>query len=242
MTNSSVPYFFREKSRGDNVREPIFNARELQILNENNSLVTTTPRRTISNIPKISFHAMTTCWRNTGWRLLTTQRRWLIGGAENNSKISTLRKLKPCFLNCFRLRSKCIVFGIRYWEEKTTYYRLHDSKAIKTTKVQHECDYIDREDEHSIPTANVVSAVHIDTDVGAYDSFEGFLVIVETNEIKQRRDQDAKPFDRKQYQKEILRNKKRFAVVPIVLHLSRPLLSRYFRPDTRKVTITLLIT
>ena len=67
--------------------------------------------------------------------------------------------------------------------------------------------------EHSIPTANIASAVHIDTDVGAYDSLDDFLAIVEKNQVKGQGDDDTRTFERKRCEKEIIQNKKRFAVV-----------------------------
>lgn len=62
-----------------------------------------------------------------------------------------------------------------------------------------------------IPTANVASMVHIDTDVGAYESLDEFLAIIETNRVVQKDAPDL--FDRELCQTAISKQKKRFAVI-----------------------------
>eukprot|EP00536_Pseudo-nitzschia_multiseries_P002748 jgi/Psemu1/63803/estExt_Genemark1.C_380014 len=64
----------------------------------------------------------------------------------------------------------------------------------------------------AIPTANVASMVHIDTDVGAYASLDDFLAIVETNRVR-RGQRDEALFDRNEYEVSIRKDRKRFAVV-----------------------------
>jgi hypothetical protein len=99
---------------------------------------------------------------------------------------------------------------------------------------------------YSIPSAKVASAVHIDIDVGAFESLEDFLAIVETNQVRRQKDQDTNSFvesnTKTQYQKiESASTYSTSGEVPIVLHLSRPVLSQYFRPDMRTETIALSI-
>ena len=72
---------------------------------------------------------------------------------------------------------------------------------------------MDGDDERSIPTANVASAVHIDTDAGAYDSIDEFLAIVEKNQVKRQGTGDSKKFDIIKFKRKMSKNRKRFAKV-----------------------------
>ena len=89
----------------------------------------------------------------------------------------------------------------------------------------HELSPLQKE-ENSIPTANVASVVHIDTDVGAYESLDDFLAIVEKNVVKKTERHSSTTFDRKRCENEILQNRKRFAVV------------NFWRSTNREVPIT----
>ena len=63
----------------------------------------------------------------------------------------------------------------------------------------------------SIPTANVASLVHIDTDVGAYESIHELLDIVEKNKVSTMSSQNN--LSVKEVANEITHNKKRFAII-----------------------------
>lgn len=62
-----------------------------------------------------------------------------------------------------------------------------------------------------IPTANVASLVHIDTDVGAYESIHELLDIVEKNKVSRMSSQNNMTV--KEVANEIIHNKKRFAII-----------------------------
>ena len=63
----------------------------------------------------------------------------------------------------------------------------------------------------SIPTANVASLVHIDTDVGAYESIHELLDIVEKNKVSTMSSQNNMSV--KEVANDITHNKKRFAII-----------------------------
>lgn len=62
----------------------------------------------------------------------------------------------------------------------------------------------------TIPSANVASAVHIDTDIGAYNDIGQFLSLVENNRIVPNANES---FDVEACRKSIMSDKKRFAIV-----------------------------
>jgi hypothetical protein len=61
------------------------------------------------------------------------------------------------------------------------------------------------------PSANIASLVHIDTDVGAYESLNDFLGLVENNQIQS--DSSISTFDRSAFMHAIGQENKRFAVI-----------------------------
>jgi hypothetical protein len=67
----------------------------------------------------------------------------------------------------------------------------------------------------STPTANIASLVHIDTDVGAYESLDDFLSLIENNQIcNHENSQKSMPsFDKAAFMNAIGHENKRFAIV-----------------------------
>jgi hypothetical protein len=211
---SSVPYFCREEVGGDKIKEPIYNARELQTLAESELVMTNRTAQTLSNSPKIASSCHKSLLQKYGMTLVNSPTKvvdWKNRKQIEDAYIQELESLLPtlfsskiglcCFWNPMLRGENHVLLPPRQQSE-------NDIDA------QDECDNIDHDCVHSISTANVASMVHIDTDVGAYDSLEDFLAIVEANEVKRQNDrQDAKSFDSKVYRHEILENRKRFAVV-----------------------------
>lgn len=75
---------------------------------------------------------------------------------------------------------------------------------------------ISRDENKSIstPTANIASLVHIDTDVGAYESLDDFLSLIENNQICHKNSQKSAPsFDKPAFMNAIGQENKRFAIV-----------------------------
>lgn len=64
-----------------------------------------------------------------------------------------------------------------------------------------------------IPTANIASLVHIDTDVGAYESIEDVLNIVDKNKLQSPTQSNSNKFNKEDVANDIIKNNRRFAII-----------------------------
>ena len=64
-----------------------------------------------------------------------------------------------------------------------------------------------------IPTANIASLVHIDTDVGAYESIEDLINIVDKNKVESPTQSKSNEFNKEDVANDIIQNNKRFAII-----------------------------
>ena len=189
-THPSPSYFLRGNSGDDKVTESIYDARELRILEETKSTQTAS-----KNIDDVLF-----CHRDLlkkyGITLVdspTKMMDWKNKKQIEDIYIQELEKILPSLFS-----SEIIMHC--FWNPMLR----GESHKLSSPRHQNDGDGQQQEsddDKYSIPipTSNVASAVHIDTDVGAYESLDDFLAIIETNQVKRRR-QDIMSFDRKEYQ------------------------------------------
>ena len=207
---SSAPYFFRNISEGDKVLEPIYNARELQFLDENTNLLATN-KSTVLNSTKNTFSRHREILKKYGMTLVdspTTVVEW------SNKKIIEdvyIKELENLLSTLFPSEIEMYCFWNPMLRGELHELSPPQQQRHSDTQARQKRDDIPEDKELPIPTANVASAVHIDTDVGAYDSLESFLKIVRANEVK--RQGDAEPFNGNKYQNAISNEKKRFAVI-----------------------------
>ena len=64
-----------------------------------------------------------------------------------------------------------------------------------------------------IPTANIASLVHIDTDVGAYESVRDVLDIVDKNKVESPTQSSSNMFIKEDVANDIIQNNRRFAII-----------------------------
>ncbi len=194
-----ISYFSKEKTKGDKVVEPIYNARELYWMEENKSLLTNNSNSTQQ---AINYSQLL---EKYGMALVTSPTRvmdWTDRQHIEKIYIEELEKILPTLFSS-AIELHC------FWNPMLR----GENHNLSPPQWQSQGDDKKQQLEHSIPTANVASAVHVDTDVGAYDSLDDFLAIVERNQVKRQEDHNVTTFDRKQWESEIIQNRKRFAVV-----------------------------
>uniref|UniRef100_A0A6U9W4J5 Uncharacterized protein n=1 Tax=Pseudo-nitzschia australis TaxID=44445 RepID=A0A6U9W4J5_9STRA len=204
-TNSSVPYFLRGNSSSDKVEETIYNARKLG-----------TKPKIASNSAGLGSLYHRSLMEKYGMTLVnspTDVMDWRNIQEIEEVYIQELEKILPSLfsskidMHCFwnpMLRGENLELSLPRFQLDNDEKRRKESPNVD-----------DLGDKHSvsISTANVASAVHIDTDVGAYESLNEFLAIVETNQVACQRGLGETLFDRKRYQTAISKDRKRFAVV-----------------------------
>jgi len=210
---SSLPYFYREEVGGDKIKEPIYNARELQTLEESKLVMTNRTAQTLSNSSEIASSWHKSLLQKYGMTLVNSPTKVVDWKNRKQIEDAYIQELETILPTLFSSKIDLCCFWNPMLRGENHVLSPPRQQSENDIDAQDEFDDIDHDGVHSISTANVASAVHIDTDVGAYDSLEDFLAIVEANEVKRQNDQDAKSFDRKLYRHEILEDRKRFAVV-----------------------------
>ena len=193
--NSSTPYFFSQEYERGKAREPIYNGRELQIVEKSKM------PKAVTNGISYSSKVHRDLLKKYGMTLVESPTHVIEWKNRKQIENVYIQELEDLLQNLFSAKIEMYCF----WNPML---RGECLKLSSPLQQNHEDNR-----NHAVQTANVASAVHIDTDVGAYDSLEEFLAIVEANQVQRQTDCDAKLFDREKYRKEILQNNKRFAVI-----------------------------
>ena len=203
---SSAPYF-----GGDKILEPIYNGRELGIVGEDGLLMASKIATTSNNTSteaELSHHVKSL--KKYGMALIDSPTRvidWKNKKQIENVYIQELEQILP---SLFSTKIKLHSFWNPMLRGENHTISAPLKQNSKDTNAKPKGDNNSLGD--TISTANVASMVHIDTDVGAYESVDEFLAIVEKNQVR-RQEEHGDEFDRSQYQNEIIDNRKRFAVV-----------------------------
>jgi len=193
----AISYFGKEKAGGDKAIEPIYNARELYMMEQNKSLlISKNPQQAMNHSKLLGEYGMALV--NAPTRVMDWTNRKHI----EEIYIKELETILPTLFSS-KIELHC------FWNPMLR----GENHNLSPPQQQSQRDDTRQQLEHLIPTANVASAVHIDTDVGAYDSLDDFLAIVEKNQVKRQGDHNTTSFDRKQWDSEIIQKRKRFAVV-----------------------------
>ena len=203
---SSTPYFGDDK-----ILEPIYNGRELDIVDEDGLLVAskiaTTSNKTSTEV-ELSYQVRSL--KKYGMTLIDSPTRVI--DWKNRKQIGDIyiQELEQILPSLFSTKIKLLSFWNPMLRGENHTISAPLKQNSKDTNAKPKGDNNSLGD--AISTANVASMVHIDTDVGAYETIDEFLAIVEKNQVR-RQEEHGDEFDRSQYKKEIIDNRKRFAVV-----------------------------
>ncbi len=205
LSPSSGSYF-----DGDKILEPIYNGRELGVVDKDGiSATSTTPTASNNTFTETERSCQVKSLKKYGMTLVNSPTR--VVDWKNRKQIEDIyiQELEQILPSLFSTNIKLYSF----WNPmlRGENHTISAPQSSKDTNAKHNSSLGD-----IISTANVASMVHIDTDVGAYETIDAFLAIVENSQVKRQQhqeDEHGKGFDRSQYQKEIIDNRKRFAAV-----------------------------
>ncbi len=205
LSTSSAPYFYSDKSL-----EPIYNARELCM--ESESISSEPSKATFSSnneFTEVELSHHIKVLEKYGMTIVNSPTRVIDWKNITQIEDVYIRELEQILPTLFSSEIKLYFFWNPMLRGENHTISSPRQQTSKDTTATHKDDNLQDE---TISTANVASMVHIDTDVGAYESIDEFLAIVEKNQVR-RHQEHEKPFDRRLYQNEINENRRRFAVV-----------------------------